>query len=182
MNDNQVLEYGFYVRDLANRLALRDWTFVLEPEHCTPGRNAEIQPCFGRKHATLRLSNLFLQMPAGLQRHTLVHELMHCHLAELSFYIQHLAFGDALRAARIMQEMAVDGLADAMAILLPLPQFEMSELQPNNTTVKFPIENLFQSESALLENRLPCDLMPVPIVEGAQARYFEDEKVAEVPL
>ena len=64
------------------------------------------------------------------QRHTLTHELAHCHLFAL---VESAAvfdgflpgdLGEAAAAMRVVEvERAVDGLADGLAPSLPLPYF-----------------------------------------------------------
>jgi hypothetical protein len=109
-----------YVRALADLLHLKDWEILISPQ--APAGDdaiASIQPIYGRKSALLRLSEGFLTDSGPEQRHTLVHELVHCHLAHLQRLLESEQHDTA--GARLAIEYCVDGLADAVAPLLPLP-------------------------------------------------------------
>jgi hypothetical protein len=110
-----------YVRDLANRLGLRDWTLILTQETPQPGRIAEIAPVWGRKHAALRLSGEFFDRDGAAQRHTVVHELLHCQFATAQLYAQRVMVPHSYLALELNFECGIDGVADAIAPLFPLP-------------------------------------------------------------
>jgi hypothetical protein len=112
--------YGGYCCFLRDKLCLRDWQLLLSEEQPS-GENsiASIEPIYGRKFATLRMSEGFLNDTPSEQRHTLVHELLHCHLAPLQRLIE--ANNEMTQAYKMAIEYAVDGLADAIAPLLPVP-------------------------------------------------------------
>jgi hypothetical protein len=125
-------EWQPYVRHLADRLGLKDWqVFVLDELPATDSAYARIEIPHGRKYANVTLSNNMLKGTEEEQRHAIVHELLHCHFA----------FGD--RAARTMLserdygiyedgfELGVDGVAVAIAPLLPLPS-EVLDAHPAN--------------------------------------------------
>ena len=78
-----------------------------------------MHPVEGRKYANLRLGECFLVDAAEEQRHTIVHELLHCHLGPMTRMIE--AHDGMPPAAMLALEYCVDGLADAIAPLLPLP-------------------------------------------------------------
>ena len=108
-------------------MALRDWHFVLSGVAPAKGRAAEIVPIYGRKWAELRLSPEFACLAPEVQRHTLVHELIHCHLAAAQCYADAMLRKAARHAFDMNVEIGIDGLADAIAPLMPLPQ------QPDET-------------------------------------------------
>lgn len=108
-------------RLLADALALRDWNFVVSPEPCAPRFNARIEPTFGRKLATLHVRADFLCLAPHEQRHALTHELLHCHFAPACDVAREVLPKRALGAFIVNLEYGVDGLADALAPLLPLP-------------------------------------------------------------
>jgi hypothetical protein len=109
-----------YVRTIADALRLKDWEFdIVQQAPSGDDSIASVQPVYGRKLAILRLSEGFLNDSYVEQRHTLVHELIHCHAAPLQRLLEseeHMTAG-----ARQAIEYCVDGLADAIAPLLPLP-------------------------------------------------------------
>jgi hypothetical protein len=113
-----------YLRELSNQIGLRDWTIVLAPEPTTPGRIAEVVPVYGRKVATIRLSETFKNAPQSVQRHTVVHELIECHFAPSRFVALETLSKRAYAAYQINHEFSVDGLADAIAPFYPLPDFQ----------------------------------------------------------
>ncbi len=118
-----------YVRDTANRLALRDWTVALnvgplrEADH-----NGQVECVYGRRYAVVTVPPDFDRQPRETQRHTVVHELVHCHLDPLRLVVENLEtnLGDALYGVtmgthRDATEYATDALADAFSPLIPLP-------------------------------------------------------------
>lgn len=123
MIDPRKQRFYRYLRGLADALALKDWTLdIVSPDPTNTEADASISLVYGRKLATVKLSEDFLDVgPAG-QRHTLVHELIHCHFdAAWGIAVDALS-ADAASAFRRMAEHAIDGLADGIAPLLPLPE------------------------------------------------------------
>jgi hypothetical protein len=109
-----------YVRHLADVLRLRDWRVdVLEELPGGSDAIASCAPVAGRKYAVIRLAESFLTDPTEDQRHTLTHELLHCHFAPMMRLLEATdSFGVAEKLA---MEYFVDGMADAIAPLLPMP-------------------------------------------------------------
>ncbi len=90
------------------------------------GRAAEIMLIQGRRLAELRVSHLFSQMSLEAKRHLLVHELIHCHFATAHLYadeVLEIVSMLARRAFDLNMEMGIDGMADAIAPFMPLPDF-----------------------------------------------------------
>lgn len=117
------LDFEPYLRALADLLALKDWRFVIKDEN-PADRDAAASTCiwYGRKRATIRFSEEFLRESEENQRHTSAHELIHCHLDTLErLATREVESGDLIRPIRLALELAVDGLADAIAPFLPLP-------------------------------------------------------------
>src|SRR5687767_3801682 len=92
--DQQLYEY---VREVADKLALRDWGFDIIQE--TPQELADtstdmsdtfacIQPTEGRKYAQISVRRDFWTSKPELQRYTVVHELIHCHMAPACFVVE----------------------------------------------------------------------------------------------
>jgi hypothetical protein len=119
-----------YARDLADRLGLRDWRVAVSddpPED--PGATASIECVEGRRLAILRLSDRFLAGRPADQRQTVTHELIHCHLAPLDQVVMAAGLSDPW--VRVILEYAIDGLAAAVAPMLPIPPTAgLSELAP----------------------------------------------------
>ena len=108
-----------YVRQLADILRLKDWRIQVLEDLPPENALASCAPVEGRKYANLRLGECFLVDAAEEQRHTIVHELLHCHLGPMTRMIE--AHDGMPPAAMLALEYCVDGLADAIAPLLPLP-------------------------------------------------------------
>lgn len=110
-----------YLRQLADALALRDWSFALLEEAAADGFAAQIQPLRGRKRAEIRLGADFLSLSPDRQRHCLTHELLHCHFAQCGFVAEETLTPSLQSCLVLSLEYGVDGLADCLAPLLPLP-------------------------------------------------------------
>lgn len=123
-----------YVEDLAARLWLQDWTIVLsdEPSEPTPHGDesaASISTVYGRKRAVLKLGRNWHNFDAEGRRHTLTHELIHIHtegMDDVMYYsvrkqLAPSTWDVVFEEFRRKLEFAVDGLADAIAPLMPLP-------------------------------------------------------------
>lgn len=118
-----------YVRQVADTLALRDWTFRLERDQpCPDDAGAQINCLDGRRHALLRINRDFRDEEPGEQRHQIVHEVIHCHFAAAHHTVEldvKQALGEAAgslldRLFSRSVEYAVDGLAQAVAPTFPL--------------------------------------------------------------
>lgn len=125
MTDPRRQSFTPYLRRLADTLALKDWTVILKDEAPSdPDALASIVTTYGRKRATIRLGDAFLDETPESQRATLVHELIHCHL-DSAWEIAYQALpSDVKPVFRRMGEIAVDGLADGVASLFPLSDSE----------------------------------------------------------
>ena len=121
---------GQYVRDRADDLALRDWTFTIahDPPSHAPAL-AETRPVYGRRLAAIRFCVEFRELTDDEQRHVVIHELLHCHLADLQHQTgsesrleKALGQSGSLALAGIAQsiEYAVDAITDGIAEHHPL--------------------------------------------------------------
>jgi hypothetical protein len=107
-------------------LRLADWTVEVQDDPADDDVVASINPVYGRKLATLYLCADWDERPEGEQRHTLVHELIHCHFAvpgdmvrlDLLRHLGQATYEVFWAAFRREVEFAVDGLADAFAPLI----------------------------------------------------------------
>jgi len=125
MTDPRKQRFAPYLRRLADLLALKDWRVEIDDDGPdAPAAVASICWTYGRKLATVYLSAAFLDHDPEEQRHTLAHELIHCQLGPAwDIAVEGLDSGQASAFCR-MAEYAIDGLADAIAPLLPLPDAE----------------------------------------------------------
>ena len=126
MNRTDQKELGRYVRWLGNELGLRDWTFNLYYEITDPDEQDSYAICFptyGRKRADIHFCTDFRDLKPDVQRHVIVHELVHCHFAaaqelprvELSKHLGQTAYDIFMGAYRQAQEYGIDGVTDAIA-------------------------------------------------------------------
>lgn len=118
---------GRYVRALADDLGLRDWSLILKRDPPSDeAALASVNAIEGRKLATVRVCSEYRELTADEQRQTVVHELLHCHLAEGFHYLSKVlrpALGTAadavLEAFRLKIEYAVDAIATESANRFP---------------------------------------------------------------
>ena len=118
-NPSRRQRWAPYVRQLADTLRLKDWRIQVLEDLPPENALASCCPISGRKYADIRLGESFLIDTAAEQRHTIIHELLHCHFGPMSRMIE--AHDGMPPAAMLAMEYCVDGLADAIAPLLPLP-------------------------------------------------------------
>ena len=119
-----------YVRLLASRMGLGDWKITMGKALPADGPDlARIDISYGRKRAVLHLSLGVKEIARVDQRHTLVHELIHCYLepvrlASLNWTSQlgAKAAQMAVESVHYNVEFAVDAMATAWAPCLPLPE------------------------------------------------------------
>jgi hypothetical protein len=120
-----------YVRQLADALRLRDWTIEVQDDPCDDDAHGQIKIAYGRRQAAIWLSRDNVELEKV--RHTVVHELIHCHLEPMRWSLNNaqevlgsIPFGIFAGAAEDALELAVDGLADAIAPHMPLPMRDWS--------------------------------------------------------
>lgn len=121
-------ELARYVRRIADEMGLRDWTLHLLKEPCDEDCNAQTQMIFGRKIASIRVSEEFRDIEPERVRVTVVHELTHLHFAAVTSQSQqdlqgHLS-GQALDlfwSGWLRNfEYGVDGVGESLAPHMPL--------------------------------------------------------------
>jgi hypothetical protein len=122
-----------YVRDLADRMRLRDWhiTVTTDPPD-KENAAAQVVCTYGRKIAELRLSKEWAGYTPTEQRHYMTHELVHCHLdVPWAMVIDDMKGVIGNQAHEVLvwpfaraMEYAVDGLAEVIAPSMPLPEQE----------------------------------------------------------
>jgi hypothetical protein len=118
---------GGYIRDLADKLYLRDWTFHIDHVPCNEDFLASIECAKHQHEATISLAADFRDREPEIQRETIIHELLHVHhencwrmiqtdlkepLGKVAYYI----FCDAYRAN---MELAIDSMNKAIALHMP---------------------------------------------------------------
>lgn len=129
MTKRQWKSVGKYIRTLADQLWLRDWNLEIS-HNPADGANALAQvTCTpGRKQAVIELCPNFPNLERAVQRHVLVHELLHVAFSgphTHTYQALPTLLGEAAWSAyesgyRMAEELATDGVADAIAPLFPL--------------------------------------------------------------
>lgn len=122
-----------YLRELADPMGLRDWSFHLGriPLEESSGNLATVQPTYGQRDAVIRLCIDFPTKSSDERRYILVHELLHCHLDRIMtpfrenrvvWRLLGSAAADVIDdQVRENIEHAVDAIAREWAPALPLP-------------------------------------------------------------
>lgn len=119
-----------YMRAVADRLGLRDWTITVmrAPLDDDDDAAARIVPTYGRRQAKIWLAYVFNEWDAEEQRHVIVHELLHLTVEPLFARLSHTLpkvlgapIYDLLMASiKLDAEYQNDALADFIAPLFPL--------------------------------------------------------------
>lgn len=117
-----------YTRQIAVAMGLGGWHIEECADPASEGCLAEIEPTYGQRHAKLSLCKDWDDLPAEEQRDTIVHELVHVHLAHLTQLSYDIVDGlepSATKAAQaalnLAEEYIVDAIAGAWAPYMPLP-------------------------------------------------------------
>ena len=129
MNDDQHAALAAYLRDLADRLLLRDWEIELLRDRAEHTTYAQTCPWDTERYAQVKVNEEFFGYGPERQRLYLVHELLHAHTARLARVVERLGeqFEDnttvqyAKKAAGEEEEILVHQLARVLAPLMPLP-------------------------------------------------------------
>ena len=109
-----------YVRQIAELMGLSHWT-VRVIDRPSGDDHADVDRINGRYLAIIQFGSAFLRDTPEGQRDTVVHELLHCHLA-MQDYVAWENLPDPLKPVfRKANEYAVDLMARAWSALLPLP-------------------------------------------------------------
>lgn len=123
MTDPRRQAFAPYLRCLADRMELRDWTVsIADAPPDDPALMAQCFATFGRRRATVAVSDEFLDDDGPAQRQTLVHELIHCHFRPMEQLLADMLRDHPAASAYVQfLEYGIDAVADAMAGHLPLP-------------------------------------------------------------
>lgn len=134
--------FGTYVREVADRVGLRDWHLDLcygsptlsRPDYAQDDFTAICEPTEGRRHAVITFSaEIVASAEASVDREwlrqTVVHELVHLHLSALTSTVRRdLCDRLASDAYHLFErgftrhlEHGIDAIAYAWAEELPLP-------------------------------------------------------------
>jgi hypothetical protein len=116
-----IAHYEPYLRDVADRMGLKDWDVILSKKPAEDGACATADCTWGRKSVTIKLAKFLHFQTPDIQRQTVVHELVHCHFAAMHNPLNE-GMCDANRDWYIhAMEYGVDAIADVIAPSMPLP-------------------------------------------------------------
>jgi hypothetical protein len=111
-----------YLRHLADEMGLRDWTVFVHSDSPDDNRHmAEADCVYGQKRINVSVADKFFGGDEEDHRKTLVHELIHAHLAPMHHYLHRVLEDSEFEAYQLTMEYAVDGMAEEWAKHLPLP-------------------------------------------------------------
>lgn len=110
-----------YLRDLADRMRLKDWAIEVQAEHAHDSTHAEVQCVDGRKLAKVRFARDWHEQTPEVLRHTCCHELVHCHFAAAWAEMSRRLKAKDFATFEMLVEYGIDGMADVIAPHLPLP-------------------------------------------------------------
>ena len=135
MTDAEYKVLEAYIRDMADRMGLRDWVVDLSKEYPGDDALASVNPTNCRKHAVVRISRYFwTECTSEEQRQTICHELTHLHLINAmdvirkDLYMAHSISQDTYdvlyQSFKRQIEYGVDGIADEWSKVMPLIEWE----------------------------------------------------------
>lgn len=108
-----------YVADVQRRLGLGHWRVDIGEQQPEGENNAQVFWWHMKYRATIIFADGILRADPAELRYTVVHELLHLHLRGLNMAVPEVS-GKGGRW-EYEEELAVDGLAQALAPLMPLP-------------------------------------------------------------
>jgi hypothetical protein len=117
-----------YIRDAADKMGMKDWSFDISARDPLSGAIASTE-IWGDSHtATVWIGKTFWKYGPRMQREVICHELVHWHTDKLYRAAREVyrnvlgreAFELSLAALKQVHELTVDGIAAAWARTLPL--------------------------------------------------------------
>ena len=129
VNDAQHTAYQNYIRDLTDRLLLKDWEFELKREWADDDAYAEVSVSRDEDHFSIHITEGFAGYPPVQRREWLVHEILHAHTARAEQQIERLeellSVNEAVKLAKQAfddeMEIVVQRLARIIGARMPLP-------------------------------------------------------------
>jgi hypothetical protein len=122
-----------YVISMKKMLHLSDWTIIMQNEPCSSNCLAETDVIPGQHLAKMYLSKTYTKDTPENLRATIIHELLHCHLAPISELSEEILkpLADELGGSRVIKsaingieyetERSIDAISEAIAPHFPLP-------------------------------------------------------------
>lgn len=115
---------------LIDQLKLADWTIELARFAADSDCLASITVTYGRRWAVINLCTDFATQAPEIQRHTLIHELLHCHTDPIKANLENVitelygkvSWNTLWGPLHRDVELLTDDLANAIATFFPLPE------------------------------------------------------------
>ena len=128
LTEKQYQDLRKYIRALADRMELRDWTIILGEEATREGADASMFCTYGAKVVTILVGRNWNSLTSERQRAVIVHELVHAHFYPWQWAYNNLQYSvnqDIFKAVRggitDAEEYAVQAITDIIARHMPLP-------------------------------------------------------------
>lgn len=141
-----------YVIKLKNMMGLQHWTINMSAKPCGDDCLAETEVVYGQHLATMQLNKNFRKWSPEETRGTIVHELLHCHLAPLSEIVGEILKPDEgdQKATAILKsvnavieyetERIIDSLSESICKWLPSPDMPKPKVKKNSVVKKKPLK------------------------------------------
>jgi hypothetical protein len=128
-----------YVRYLADRMRLKDWSFEVEVDHDLEGSLATVRIVHRRRIACLRFSEAFFGSDEQERRHAVIHELAHAPLQSMRDRVKTLVGQMTQPAFEMFREGCdheIETLADEWAATIAPYMLTMQEWLTGQALVK----------------------------------------------
>lgn len=137
-----------YMHKLQNMLKLSDWNISMSSEPASEDALANISITEWQHTAVITLHKDFRKDTPEALRGTIIHELLHCHLAPMSESCEEILKSDrnseikesvisaAVSSIEYQGERAIDLIAEAIAPLFPLPNIPKTTPMKNVVVAK----------------------------------------------
>jgi hypothetical protein len=140
-----------YLRWIANRIGLQEWTFEVsfhdefaDEDDAEHQILAQCAPVYGRKVAEIRFLNELPTRKSFYVRWAVVHELLHCHFAPMHAVVKHHTGKELSRSAYTVfresfdmeLEYTLDALAGVIAESLPLIEWPKPKAKSTKKATK----------------------------------------------
>jgi len=137
-----------YVNTMKRMMHLSDWTVLMQNEPCSPDCLAETDVITGQHLAKMFLSKTYTKDTPENLRATIIHELLHCHLAPISELSVEILkpLAEDLGGSRVIKsaingieyetERSIDAISEAIAPYFPLPAMPKKKSAKKKKAVK----------------------------------------------
>ena len=130
-----------YVNKLKNMMGLSHWTILVQAKPCSPDALGETEVVHGQHLAKMYLHKDFRKDTPEDVRATIVHELLHCHMAVIEEAVNEMLKPDSddqkSKAVHKMVtslidyecERIIDSLSESMGKWMPIPDMPKPRVQ-----------------------------------------------------